>query len=264
MYSCAITIKTAFLWTAHTVSKKDKRGKLGVKMRVLLYAALAAAGGILPSWSFAQDSLRGDISSPAPAAPKASSAETPGSSTSAVMRTNSMSVLDDKKKLGSNDWVSFRVVEDRDNESQRLRVNDNGELEVPYVGLVPAKGKSCKELAYSIKSLLEKEYYYHATVILAVDRVSDKYKGRVYVYGSVKGQGPQEIPPDESYTVSKAIIKAGGFGDFANKRKVKLTRKNGQEFSVDLKRVIEEGHTEEDLELQPDDQIYVPQRLINM
>jgi protein involved in polysaccharide export with SLBB domain len=264
MYSCAITIKTAFLSTAHTVSKKDKRGKLGVNMRVLLYAALAAAWIVLPSWSFAQDSLRGDIASPPPSTPKAGSTDSAASSTSAVMRTNSMSVLDDKKKLGPNDSVSFRVVEDRDNESQRLRVNDNGELEVPYVGLVPAQGKSCKELAYSIKSLLERQYYYHATVILAVDRVSEKSKGRIYVYGSVKGQGPQEIPPDESYTVSKAIIKAGGFGDFANKRKVKLTRKNGQEFSVDLKRVIEEGHTEEDLELQPDDQIYVPQRLINM
>lgn len=175
-----------------------------------------------------------------------------------------MAVLDDKKKLGSNDYISFRVVEDRDNDSQRLRVNDNGELEVPYVGLVPAQGKSCKELAYTIKSLLEKEYYYHATVILAVDRVSEKSRGRIYVYGSVKMQGPQEIPADESYTVSKAIIKGGGFGDFANKRKVKLTRKNGQEFNVDLKRVIEEGHTDEDLVLQPDDQIYVPQRLINM
>jgi protein involved in polysaccharide export with SLBB domain len=233
-------------------------------MRVLLYAALAAAWIVLPSWSFAQDSLRGDIASPPPSTPKAGSTDSAASSTSAVMRTNSMSVLDDKKKLGPNDSVSFRVVEDRDNESQRLRVNDNGELEVPYVGLVPAQGKSCKELAFSIKSLLERQYYYHATVILAVDRVSEKSKGRIYVYGSVKGQGPQEIPPDESYTVSKAIIKAGGFGDFANKRKVKLTRKNGQEFNVDLKRVIEEGHTEEDLELQPDDQIYVPQRLINM
>jgi len=203
-----------------------------------------------------------DAATPAPSAAK--SPTTDLATTSTVMRTNSMSVLDDKKKLGSNDYVSFRVVEDRDNDSQRLRVNDNGELEVPYVGLVPARGKSCKELAYTIKSLLEKEYYYHATVILAVDRVSEKSKGRIYVYGSVKGQGPQEIPPDESYTVSKAIIKAGGFGDFANKRKVKLTRKNGQEYTVDLKRVIEEGHTEEDLELVPDDQIYVPQRLINM
>jgi protein involved in polysaccharide export with SLBB domain len=180
------------------------------------------------------------------------------------MRTNSMSVLDDKKRLGPNDYVSFRVVEDRDDESQHLRVNDNGELEVPYIGLVPARGHTCRELAYSIKGALEKEYYYHATVILAIERVSEKSRGRVYVYGSVKGQGPQEIPADESYTVSKAVIRAGGFGDFANKRKVKVTRKNGQDFTIDLKRVIEEGRTEEDLVLQPDDQIYVPQRLINM
>jgi polysaccharide biosynthesis/export protein len=184
--------------------------------------------------------------------------------TSTVMRTNSMSVLDDKKRLGPNDYVSFRVVEDRDEESQHLRVNDNGELEVPYIGLVPAAGRTCRELAYNIKSALEKEYYYHATVILAVDRVSEKSRGRVYVYGSVKSQGPQEIPPDESYTVSKAVIRAGGFGDFANKRKVKVTRKNGQDFTIDLKRVIEEGRTDEDMPLQPDDQIYVPQRLINM
>jgi polysaccharide export outer membrane protein len=101
-------------------------------------------------------------------------------------------------------------------------------------------------------------------VILAVDRVSDKSRGRIYVYGSVKSQGPQEVPPDENYTVSKAVIRAGGFGDFANKRKVKVTRKDGKDFTVDLKRVIEEGHTEEDVVLQPDDQIYVPQRLINM
>jgi len=207
-------------------------------------------------------SLAAQETSPAPSPAKALPPDLPVTST--VMRTNSMSVLDDKKRLGSNDYVSFRVVEDRDEESQHLRVNDNGELEVPYVGLVPAKGRTCRELAYAIKAALEKEYYYHATVILAIERVSEKSRGRVYVYGSVKGQGPQEIPADESYTVSKAIIRAGGFGDFANKRKVKVTRKNGQDFTIDLKRVIEEGRTDEDMVLQPDDQIYVPQRLINM
>ena len=227
-------------------------------MRVRVYALIFAAivWGSPPGR--AQDSA-----SPIPSIAKTPSADLPPT-TSTVMRTNSMEVLDDKKKLGPNDFVSFRVVEDRDNDSQRLRVNDSGELEVPYVGLVPAQGKTCKELAFNIKRALEKEYYYHATVILAVDRVSEKSRGRIYVYGSVKSQGPQEVPPDESYTVSKAVIRAGGFGDFANKRKVKVTRKNGKDFTVDLKRVIEEGHTEEDVVLQPDDQIYVPQRLINM
>src|SRR6202171_752578 len=233
-------------------------------MRVGFYAIVFAVivGG--SAQGYAQRYNPGyNQATPVPSTAKSPAADLPPT-TSTVLRTNSMSALDEKKKLGPNDYVSFRVVEDRDNESQRLRVNDNGELEVPYIGPVPAQGKSCKQLAYDIKAALEKDYYYHATVILALDRVSEKSRGRVYVYGSVKGQGPQEIPADESYTVSKAVIRAGGFGDFANKRKVKVTRKNGKDFVVDLKRVIEEGHTEDDIVLQPDDQIFVPQRLINM
>ena len=226
-------------------------------MRIWAFTFLAAASLLEPFPLLAEET-----SSPVPSIPKAAAADLPTSNT--VMRTNSMNVLDEKKRLGPNDYVSFRVVEDRDNDSQRLRVNDSGELEVPYIGLVQASGKSCKELAYNVKAALEREYYYHATVIIAVDRVSEKSRGKIYVYGSVKGQGPQEIPADESYTVSKAIIRAGGFGDFANKRKVKVTRKSGKDLVVDLKRVIEEGHSDEDVVLQPDDQIYVPQRLINM
>jgi len=57
---------------------------------------------------FAQDS------SPLPTIPRAAAVEPPVTST--VMRTNSMSVLDDKKRLGRDDFVSFRVVEDRDEE----------------------------------------------------------------------------------------------------------------------------------------------------
>lgn len=225
-------------------------------MKTRFLALVAAVLAAQPMMVLAQET------SPLPSVPKAAAVEPPMTST--VMRTNSMAVLDDKKRLGSNDYVSFRVVEDRDNESQHLRVNDSGDLEVPYIGLVPAAGRTCRELAYNIKTALEREYYYHATVIIAVDHVSEKSRGKIYVYGCVKGQGPQEIPADESYTVSKAIIRAGGFSDFANKRKVKLTRKGGKDFVVDLKRVIEEGHSEEDVVLQPDDQIYVPQRLINM
>jgi protein involved in polysaccharide export with SLBB domain len=229
-------------------------------MRVRLYVLSFTAIVLVNPPGRAQDS-----GTPVPTiAPLPPVTETAPPASSTVMHTNSMDVLDDKKRLGRNDYVSFRVVEDRDNESQRLRVNDSGDLEVPYIGLVPAEGRTCKELSYRIKAALEKEYYYHATVILAVDRVSEKSRGRVYIYGSVKAQGPEELPPNETFTVSKAVIRAGGFGDFANKRKVKVTRKDGRDFTVDLKRVIEEGHTEEDLVLEPDDQIYVPQRLINM
>lgn len=235
-------------------------------MRVRVYALISAVLVWAAPTGHAQRSSTSSQEAPPTPIPLTSRPSSPdiSSGASTVMLTNSMEVLDDKKKLGSNDYVSFRVVEDRDNESQRLRVNDNGELEVPYIGPVPAQGKTCKQLAKDVKAALEKEYYHHATVILALDRVSEKSRGRVYVYGSVRAQGPQEIPPDEVYTVSKAIIRAGGFGDFANKRKIKLTRTDGKDYTVDLKRVIEEGHTDEDVALQPDDTIYVPQKLINM
>jgi polysaccharide export outer membrane protein len=226
-------------------------------MRTWAFTFLAAAFIAGPLLLAAQETSPGMP----PPIPKAAAVEL--ATTSTVMRTNSMTVLDDKKKLGSNDYVSFRVVEDRDNESQHLRVNDGGELEVPYIGLVQAAGKSCKELAYTVKAALEREYYYHATVIIAVDHISEKSRGKVYVTGQVKAQGPQEIPADETYTVSKAVIRAGGFGDFGNKRKVKLTRKNGTTVIVDLKRIIEQGHSEEDPVLQPDDQIFVPQKGVN-
>ena len=229
--------------------------------RLLIVCSLSALAFFQGQTVFAQDSS----SAQQPIIPRASAVDPtgPNTSDSTVMRTNSMAVLDDKKRLGSDDYVSFRVVEDRDGESQHLRVNDNGELEVPYIGLVAAAGKTCRDLAYSIKAALEREYYYHATVILAVDRVSEKSRGKVYVYGAVKSQGPQEIPTDETYTASKAIIRAGGFGDFADKRKIKITRKDGKDLVVDMKDVIERGQTDKDVVLQPDDQIYVPQRLIN-
>lgn len=237
---------------------------------LLLISCLAASPAFAQSSAQMAPLLQGNNNSnnnspmtmPQTDIPKAAPADLP--TTSTVMRTNSMTVLDDKKRLGPNDYVSFRVVEDRDNESQHLRVNDNGELEVPYAGLVPASGRTCKQLAYSVKAALEREYYYNATVIIAVDRVSEKSRGKIYVYGNVRGQGPQEIPADETYTVSKAIIRAGGFGDFANKKKVRVTRKSGENFVVNLQDVIERGRTDQDVVLQPDDQIYVPQRLINM
>src|SRR6266536_4904589 len=80
--------------------------------------------------------------SPSPTAAKALPPDLPVTST--VMRTNSMSVLDDKKRLGSNDYVSFRVVEDRDEQLQHLRVNENGELEVPSMGSGPAQERTCR------------------------------------------------------------------------------------------------------------------------
>lgn len=183
-----------------------------------------------------------------------------------VAATNSMEVLDSTRKLGAGDRLSYRIVQER-REPVGLTVADSGEVEVPLIGRVRATGRTCKELAQSIKPLLEKEYFYHATVIVGLDAVSAKARGRVYISGQVRQQGPIEIPPDERFTLSKAILKAGGFADFANHRKIKLVRKDAggaaQTIIVDLDAVTVHGQLDKDPELLPDDTIIVPEKFVN-
>jgi len=186
-------------------------------------------------------------------------------SSSAAAYTTSMDVLDDGRPLRIGDRLSMRVVEDRESPVSLL-VTDSGEVEVPLIGRVNAKGKTCKQLAYAIKGPLERDYYYKATVIIALDVAGLKSPGRVYVTGQVRNQGPLDIPPDETFTVSKAILRAGGFADFANKRKVKLVRKKGgstETTIVDVELVVKKGRTDKDPVVEADDTIIVPERLIN-
>ena len=77
-------------------------------------------------------------------------------------------VPDDKYKLRIGDRVSFQVSEDRDS-PKSLVVADSGELDVPYLGRMAAVDRTCKQLAADIKTQLEKEYYYRASVVLALD-----------------------------------------------------------------------------------------------
>ncbi len=172
---------------------------------------------------------------------------------------------DDKYKLRVGDKISFQVLEDRD-APKSLVVADSGELDVPYIGRIPSVDKTSKQLADEIKAQLEKEYYYRATVVIALD-VANKILGRIYVWGQVRNQGPIEVQVNENLTAGRAILRAGGFGDFANKKKVKVVRTSTsgakQTFELNMAEILEAGKTEKDLVLQPDDLILVPSRLIN-
>jgi polysaccharide export outer membrane protein len=197
----------------------------------------------------------------------ATHAENPAHGAAAIVAgTTSMDVLDTTRRLGAGDRLSYRVVEERRNPTP-LMIADGGEVEVPLIGRVPATGLTCKELAQAIKPRLEREYFYHATVIISLDSVSSKARGHVYLSGQVHQQGALEIPPDERFTLSKAILKAGGFADFANKRKIRLIRKNAagkaETTVVDLAAVIDHGQLDKDPELQPDDTIIVPEKFVN-
>jgi len=180
-----------------------------------------------------------------------------------------MATLDDTKKLGSGDKVTYRVLEDQD-ETMALTVGDSGDLDVPYLGLVQAEKKTCRNLAIEIKRLLEKSTYRQATVIINLQEINkNRILGKVYVVGQVRQSGSQEIPDDEIFTVSKVILKAGGFSDFADKRNVRLIRSgaHGQDSKndrvIDVAEIWEKGKTGNDIPVEAGDMIYVPKRIVN-
>jgi polysaccharide biosynthesis/export protein len=176
----------------------------------------------------------------------------------------SMDSLDNHQKLGPGDRITYRVIEDQD-EPRTLLITDSGDLEVPYLGLVHAAGKTCLELARQIKGLLEKNLYYKATVMISAEVINKtRVTGKVYVTGQVRNSGGYDIPAGDTLTVSRAILNAGGFSDFADKRKVQLVRKSaaGQESRiVDVQDIWEKGRLDQDPVVRPGDLIVVRDRL---
>jgi protein involved in polysaccharide export with SLBB domain len=189
-----------------------------------------------------------------------------GSTNTPTSVANSVYSLDNKHNLVIGDRLSFRILEDEE-DSKQLVVADSGEMEVPYIGRIAAEGKTCRRLGEEIKMALEKEYYYHATVVLAID-VMVRAVGKVYLVGAVRLPGPQEIPSDEALTVSKAILRSGGFTEFAEEHQVKVTRKDKtspdgtKTIIVNVGDVLRNGKTGLDVPVEPDDLIYIPDRLI--
>jgi protein involved in polysaccharide export with SLBB domain len=174
--------------------------------------------------------------------------------------------------LEPHDSVSFRIAEDQVDpqesaEPKTLTVTDSGGLEVPYIGVFPVAGKTCQQAAEEIKSELEKKYYFTATVIMSVQQKA-KTVGACYVSGQVHQTGAVELPGGQTLTLSQAVVRAGGFTEYADKHHVRLTRRleagiNSQTRTVDLTRVIEEGKAEQDIPLEPGDSVFVPSKLLN-
>lgn len=232
-----------------------------LRLAAVLWLCLGPAAGVLGQLDPAT------LQPPAGVAPSATTEPTLTTNLPTLPASLSSYVPDDKYKLRPGDRVAFQILEDRD-APKSLVVADSGELDFPYVGRVMATDKTCKQLSTELKGLLEKEFYFRATVIVALD-VASRVQGRVYIVGQVRSQGALDLFVNENLTVGKAILRAGGFADFANKKKVKVVRAGTAEgtekqtFELNMVEILEEGKTEKDIQLKPDDFVLVPSRLFN-
>jgi polysaccharide biosynthesis/export protein VpsN len=130
------------------------------------------------------------------------------------------------------------------------RIKEDGTITLPYIGSVQAAGKTRGQLEKDIHDKYVPTFYKRLTVTIATE-------GRFFfVSGQVKNESRIQYLGET--TVLKAIAAAGGFTDFAQKKKVELTRVNGQKFKVNAIKAIEKP--ELDLPVYPGDKIFVPRR----
>lgn len=183
--------------------------------------------------------------------------------------TSSMKI-DDNYRLHPGDRVSYSVAEDR-RQPVELVVMASGDMEVPVLGRFRVANLTCREVADRLKVELERSYYKKATVSVALNQTgSTPLQGaaniRVYFLGAVRAQGAKEFPPDGTITVSKAILIAGGFGDFADQKKVQLIRRlpdgKSQITVVNVADLLR-GKPGNDPVIRAEDMIRVPERLLN-
>ncbi|NQT22155.1 MAG: polysaccharide biosynthesis/export family protein [Candidatus Omnitrophica bacterium] len=182
-------------------------------------------------------------------------------------------------KVSPGDKLTIKVLE-QESLCGSYTVFSNGTLGFPLIPEdVNVKGLTHDEIAQKLKEELEKECFYKATVLVRTYKKEDAYtlrstrrtregKGIIYVYGMVGSPGVLNLPDDEALTVSKVIIRKGGFQDFANRGCVKIFRKNPatgkvQTIKVNVANVIEKGKLDQDVAVQDGDMIVVPEQFFN-
>jgi polysaccharide export outer membrane protein len=133
------------------------------------------------------------------------------------------------------------------------KVRDDGTITLIYNQVFQVAGKRTGDLEQEIRAFYVPSYFRILTVTVRIS--ADRF---YYVDGEVKLGS--KFPYTSGITVSKAVASAGGFTDFANKRKVKLIRADQRTQTVNCNKVLD--HPELDPLVLPDDKVHVPRRFL--
>ncbi|MBN2506976.1 MAG: polysaccharide biosynthesis/export family protein [Verrucomicrobia bacterium] len=131
-----------------------------------------------------------------------------------------------------------------------VRIGENGKITLLFSVTFDAAGKTASQLQQEIRAAYVPKYFKELTVMI---------RGAELIYfvgGEVRSPGLK--PYLGHMTVLRAVDTASGFTEYAKKTKIKLIRATGEEFIVDGKKAVK--RSEFDLEVMPNDRIYVPRR----
>lgn len=173
-----------------------------------------------------------------------------GGSGSGMAGGASSGAIDISDLLRGGDTLIIRLtgVPTADQGIFEVKIDESGKVSMPYIGSVAAANLTTVQLKKAIEeSYIQQEIFTNPNV--TVDLKEQRF---VDVTGEVRM--PQRVPYTKDLTALGAVAACGGFTDFANRRKVKLTQSgvtrefNAKEIQVDPSR---------DIRLLPNDKIHV-------
>jgi polysaccharide export outer membrane protein len=126
----------------------------------------------------------------------------------------------------------------------------DGTIRLPFIDTIAAAGKTPGQLQNDIHEAYVPAWYKHLSVTVTTPM-------RFFYVGGQVLKGDR-FPYTSPITVTAAIQAAGGFDPYANKKKVRLTRVDGQVIIVNCLEVLK--RPELDPPVYPGDKIDVPRR----
>jgi polysaccharide export outer membrane protein len=133
------------------------------------------------------------------------------------------------------------------------KIKEDGTITLTLNQTFKAEGRTRGELERDIRARYVPDYFKYMTVTVKQQESTRWY----YLNGEVRSPARQIY--NSRITVLKAIASAGGFTDFANKKKVRLTRVDGRTQTVNCVKALDNPAL--DPEVYPGDTIHVPRRL---
>lgn len=158
--------------------------------------------------------------------------------------------MDISDLLRGGDTLIIRLtgVPTQDQGIFEVKIDESGKISMPHIGSLVAANTTTVELKKLIESTYLKEEIFtnpNVTVDLKEQRFVD-------VTGEVRM--PQRVPYTKDLTALGAVAACGGFTDFANRRRVRLTQGGvTQEFNA--KEI--QADQGKDIRLKPNDKIQV-------
>lgn len=171
-------------------------------------------------------------------------------------------------RITRGDRISVSILGEPELKVAGTRVEPVGTVNLVLIKEVNLAGLTISEAEAKVgQAYQEGKFLRSPRVTITVEEYAPR---TVIVSGKVNIQGRQEIPPNAEFTIKDLIFKAGGFTDTARSSAVKVTRTlpDGTQkyYILDVESGIKgranSSSKDASFVLEPDDVVYVPEKII--